>query len=113
MSHEEVEVPLDENSFNHLLPKADGTVISKTRYIIPEPPHTIELDVFGGDLSGFILAEVEFSSETEATSYTAPDWFGKEVTYDPLCHNVNLISLSEEERAAFLSEYGYTGSSSL
>ena len=32
MSHEEVEVPLDENSFNHLLPKADGTVISKTRY---------------------------------------------------------------------------------
>ena len=45
-------------------PKADGILISKTRYLVPEKDGlTIELDVFDAPYKGLYLAEVEFSSE--------------------------------------------------
>ena len=51
---------------------------------------TIELDVFAGDLSPLLLAEVEFSSEEEANSFTPPDWFGEDVTFSSKYHNSTL-----------------------
>lgn len=47
MVREEYNLPLTKESYEHLLEKADGTVITKTRYRIPEKNGlTIELDVF-------------------------------------------------------------------
>ena len=43
---EEHNLPLNRESFEHLLPKADGIVISKTRYCIPYEKYTIERDIF-------------------------------------------------------------------
>ena len=81
---------MNKESFEWLLPKADGLVISKTRYLIPYETYTIELDVFEGDLAPLIMAEVEFENEKEALSFTPPAWFDQDVTQDKRYHNSNL-----------------------
>lgn len=91
MMREEYNLPLNKTAYEHLLEKADGIVISKTRYILPEKDGLkIELDVFHGEHDGLILAEVEFSNEKMANSYCPPDWFGEDVTFSTKYHNSNL-----------------------
>ena len=91
MSREEYNLPLTKESYEHMRPKADGILISKTRYLIPEKDGlTIELDVFDAPYEGLYLAEVEFSSEEQALSYTPPVWFGKDVTNSGKYHNSRL-----------------------
>lgn len=91
MAREEYNLPLDEKSFEHLVAKADGRVIRKTRYLIPYEKYTIELDVFEGDHAPLVMAEVEFETIEEANSFIAPEWFGDDVTNDPKYHNSNMI----------------------
>ena len=44
MTREEYNLPLTKESYEHMRPKADGILISKTRYLIPEKDGlTIEL----------------------------------------------------------------------
>ena len=91
LSIEEYNLPLTRNAYEHLCPKADGIVISKTRYLIPEKNGlTIELDVFHNDYEGLFLAEVEFPTEEDAKQYTPPSWFGEDVTYSAKYHNSNM-----------------------
>ncbi len=98
MTREEYNLPLTEEAFFHLLPKADGTVISKMRYFIPEKDNlTIELDFFDEPLAPLILAEVEFSSVEEANAYQPPAWFGREVTQDGAFHNSRLSEVGLPE----------------
>lgn len=88
MVREEYNLPLTKDAYEHLLPKIDGRRITKKRYLIPmDSGLTIELDVFEGDLSPLILAEVEFSTEEEAKAFTPPEWFGEDVTYSTDYHN--------------------------
>ena len=61
--------------------------------MIPLNPYTIELDIFEGDLAPLIIAEVEFPSIEEANSFTAPNWFGEDVTYDGHYHNSHLSQI--------------------
>ena len=91
LAREEYNLPLNQSSYEHLLPKADGICISKKRYLIPWDPYTIELDVFEKSLAPLIIAEVEFPSIEEANAFTPPDWFDQDVTKDPAYHNSNLI----------------------
>ena len=91
MAREEYNLPLTKESYEHMRPKADGILISKTRYLIPEKDGlTIELDVFDGPYEGLYLAEVEFSSEEQALSYNPPVWFGEDVTNSGKYHNSHL-----------------------
>ena len=88
---EEYNLPLNKSSYEHLLSKADGNIITKTRYEIPEKNNlTIELDIFEGKFKGLILAEVEFESEDDANSYTPPEWFGDDVSNESTYHNSTL-----------------------
>ena len=97
MVREEYNLPLDEESYVHLREKADGRIITKKRYRMPiENELTIELDVFEGELAGLVLAEVEFPDEEMANNWQAPEWFGREVTYEKTYHNSNL-SLPDSE----------------
>lgn len=91
MKRAEYNLPLNKESYEHMLPKADGKVLSKNRYLIPFGKYTIELDEFLKDYKGLYLAEVEFDSETEADSFIPPVWFGKEVTNEKKYHNSNMI----------------------
>ena len=91
MIREEYNLPLTKESYEHMRPKADGILISKTRYLIPEKDGlTIELDVFDAPYEGLYLAEVEFSSEEQALSYNPPVWFGEDVTNSGKYHNSRL-----------------------
>ena len=87
MIREEHNLPLTKEAYEHLRKKIDGRLIVKKRYMIPFDNYTIELDVFEGDLSPLTLAEVEFSSEQEATAFVPPNWFAEDVTFSKLYHN--------------------------
>ena len=102
MAREEYNLALDEASYQHLLEKADGNVISKKRYLIPlnnptfregfpAPPKDytlmIELDVFDAPFAPLKLAEVEFGSKEAANAFVPPSWFGEDVTYNKEYHN--------------------------
>lgn len=90
MVREEYNLPLTRQAYEHLLPKTDGIVISKKRYLIPLNELTIELDVFEGELAPLLLAEVEFETEEEANAFVPPEWFGEDVTYSTEYHNSTL-----------------------
>ncbi len=92
LAREEYNLPLTKESYEHLLTKADGITLTKRRYRIPieGTDLTIELDVFEGDYKGLMLAEVEFSTEEEAMSFTPPSWFGKDVTFSGEYQNSRL-----------------------
>ena len=94
MAREEYNLPLDESSYLHLREKADGNIITKTRYLIPIHDNlTAELDIFEGKFTGLTLVEVEFYSVEHANAFTAPEWFGKDVTNDGHYHNSYLSQL--------------------
>lgn len=106
MVREEYNLPLNKDAYEHLLAKADGTVISKTRYVIPIVPRfnesaapagfafpvslNVELDVFEGTFEGTIIAEVEFPDEESANAYIPEEWFYEDVTTDRRYHNSNM-----------------------
>ncbi len=95
---EEVELPLKKEAYEHLKTKADGQVITKTRYIIPiECNRKIELDIFHGYLEGLIFAEIEFESEEEAAVCEIPDWFLEDVTFDRRYSNAFMTKFSSYE----------------
>ena len=88
MAREEYNLPLTKDAYDHLLPKIDGLLIEKTRYLIPlEDGYTAELDIFEGALEPLTLVEVEFESIEAANSYTPPEWFGDDGTNSPNYHN--------------------------
>lgn len=98
MVREEYNLPLTKEAYEHLRPKADGILIHKIRYNIPyQEKYTIELDVFLDSLAPLVLAEVEFSSEKEAETFTPPDWFGEDVTFSTEYHN---STLSQKKQTA-------------
>uniref|UniRef100_UPI004056A2FE CYTH domain-containing protein n=1 Tax=Agathobacter sp. TaxID=2021311 RepID=UPI004056A2FE len=91
MVREEHEFPIPQEAFEHLLPKIDGILIEKKRYLIPlENNLTAELDIFQGKLTPLRLVEVEFASEEQANSFLPPDWFGDDVTSSGKYHNNHL-----------------------
>lgn len=108
MVRAEYNLPLNEDAYLHLRTKADGTVISKKRYVIPlenpqfsdnfEPSDelmlNIELDIFEPPFAPLIIAEVEFPDEQTANAFVPPIWFDADVTHDPGYHN---SSLSERQ----------------
>ena len=82
MVREEYNLPLTKESYYHLLLKADGRIITKTRYVIPiENGLFVELDIFEGDLAPLVLAEIEFPDEAFAKAYQAHSWLKEDVTY--------------------------------
>ena len=94
MAREEYNLPLNAESFEHLKEKIDGRLIQKCRYLIPlDDTHTIELDIFEGDLAPLQLAEVEFATEEEANTFLPPSWFGEDVTFSKKYHNSMLSKL--------------------
>ena len=57
MVREEYNLPLNKTAYEHLLEKADGIILSKTRYLLPlTDTLTIELDVFDPPYQGLWLA---------------------------------------------------------
>lgn len=78
-------------------------LIEKTRHWVEHAGFTWEVDVFHGDNSGLIVAEIELPAED--TAFDKPDWVGREVTEQRRYYNVALCERpyrewSAEERSA-------------
>jgi CYTH domain-containing protein len=115
MSRQEHEIGIDQEAYDRLLKKIDGSVVSKTRYVIPltdtegttgnadiDKNLKIELDIFTGSYEGLIYAEVEFPSEEAAMSFVPPEWFYKDVTMDGAYHNSALSGMNDKEAKEFM-----------
>ena len=84
----EYEIPIKDA--NELLDKfCNRPLIEKRRYEIEFGELTWEVDEFGSENTGLILAEVELTSEDQKIEF--PGWIGKEVTGDARYYNVNLV----------------------
>jgi len=87
----EEEIAIDADAFERLWPLTEGRRVEKVRHLIPAGDGlTIELDVYGGDLAGLVVAEVEFPDETAADAFAPPPWIGAEVTDDERYKNHRL-----------------------
>lgn len=76
---EEIEVDIPREEFDQFWLQVENHFIEKTRYFIPYNETTIEVDVYK-NLHGFKTAEVEFKTKRDAKKFTAPEWFGEELT---------------------------------
>ena len=95
LAREEYNLPLNQASYEHLLTKADGIVLTKQRFLIPLPgtSYTAELDIFSGHYKGLMLVEVEFETKEQANAFVPPEWFGKDVTFSGEYQNSRLASI--------------------
>jgi CYTH domain-containing protein len=94
----EIEMPLNEKSFNHLLNKCDGSIIEKTRYLIKlNDKYTAELDVFESIYEGLVVVEVEFDSEEDIVLFEKPDWFGENISADKRYGNNFLATIKNRQ----------------
>jgi adenylate cyclase len=71
-----------------LLQLCEKGMIDKTRYEVEFSNHLFEIDVFGGENSGLIVAEIELKHENEF--FEKPSWLGEEVTQDKRYFNAYL-----------------------
>lgn len=92
----EVELPLNQEAYEHLREKVDGSLISKERYKIPlEDGKIAELDIFHGCLEGLQFVEVEFDSTEQAEQFQMPDWFLEDVSLDRRFSNSYLSTIEK------------------
>lgn len=87
LSREELRYDISKEQFKEGM-KLCKTKVCKNRYIVQEKDYQYEVDIY--QEWDFVTVEIEFRSEDEAESFDAPEWFGKDVTYDPRYKNVNL-----------------------
>lgn len=89
----EVESEIDKVTYDILMLLVQERFINKTRYEVELSDGIIaELDVYHGDLEGLVVVETEFKTSEQASLFTIPSWFGKEVTSDKRYKNKMLAS---------------------
>lgn len=88
----EEEVDLGAEAFERLWPLTDGRRIVKRRYLAGRPEAGYEIDVYEGALSGLVVAEVEFASESERDRFEPPGWVTAELTGDRRYENRSLAT---------------------
>ncbi len=81
LARTEVETTVSREEAEALWQLTEGRRIDKTRYEVPVEGNLVaEIDLYAGELDGLCTVEVEFESEAAARAFTAPDWFGRDVT---------------------------------
>jgi adenylate cyclase len=88
----EIEISLSGEQFKKLWPATRDRRLEKVRYSIKWRGRKIELDVYKRELTGLMIAEVEFRSRRQAALFSPPSWFGREVTNDRKYKNASLAS---------------------
>lgn len=77
----EEELDLEPDAFKRLWPLTEGARVVKTRHDLRLADGlTAEVDVYHGHLDGLLTVEVEFADAAAAEAFTAPAWFGRDVT---------------------------------
>lgn len=86
----EWEKEIDVQEAQELMHLCQGTIIDKTRWIVPAKEEGLkwEVDEFHGKHAGLTLAEIELTSEEQEVE--KPDFVGEDVTSDPRYYNANM-----------------------
>ena len=86
----EWEKEIDVQEAKELMQLCQGTIIDKTRWIVPAAEYGLkwEVDEFHGKHEGLTLAEIELTSEEQEVK--KPDFVGEDVTSDPRYYNANM-----------------------
>lgn len=86
----EWEKEIDVQEAKELMHLCQGTIIDKTRWIVPAAEDGLkwEIDEFHGKHAGLTLAEIELTSEEQEVE--KPDFVGEDVTSDPRYYNANM-----------------------
>jgi adenylate cyclase len=71
-----------------MIPLRRGAVIEKVRYDVPWGDLAWEVDVFSGDNTGLVIAEIELRHE--AQQFELPSWLGAEITGQGRYYNGSL-----------------------
>lgn len=86
----EEELALDERRADALWELTAGRRLQKARREMRVDGVLVEVDEYSGALDGLIVAEVEFDDEDASRAWTAPAWFGREVTGEAAYANRSL-----------------------
>ncbi len=75
---------IEEEKYNEFK-KINGKnpIYKLTTYSIKNGNNTILLDVYKDDYEGLNIARVKFKDTKESSIFIEPEWFDKEITYDP------------------------------
>lgn len=86
----EWEKEIDVKEAEELMKLCQGTIIDKTRWIVPAMEEGLkwEVDEFHGKHEGLVVAEIELASEEQIVAL--PAFIGKDVTDDPQYYNANM-----------------------
>jgi adenylate cyclase len=84
----ELEYPLPMSEAEALLRLRQGAAIEKIRHVVPWGYRAWEIDVFSGENTGLIIAEIELKHEHETIDL--PNWIGAEVTGQGRYYNSSL-----------------------
>ena len=86
----EWEKEIDVQEAKELMQLCQGSIIDKTRWIVPAKEEGLkwEVDEFHGKHEGLTLAEIELTSEEQEVE--KPDFVGEDVTSDPRYYNANM-----------------------
>lgn len=78
---QEVEFPVTREVFDQLWELAPDR-LDKERWTVALDAEgtTASVDVYTGALAGLRVVEIEFDDVAQARDFTAPDWFGEDVT---------------------------------
>lgn len=99
-------VILDEQDFE-CLQVVDAKRVEKTRYYYARDGYQYEIDVFGGDLQGLVLVDVEFDDVESQQAFVMPDWCLADVTQETFIAGGMLAGKSYDDIGDRLSEFGY------
>lgn len=86
----EWEKEIDVKEAEELMKLCQGTIIDKTRWIVPAKEEGLkwEVDEFHGKYEGLVVAEIELEREEQVVEL--PTFVGKEVTDDRRYYNANM-----------------------
>ncbi len=86
----EWEKEIDVHDAEELMKLCQGTIIEKTRWIVPAAEKGLkwEIDEFHGKHKDLVIAEIELPHEE--FHFETPTFIGKEVTDNPQYYNANM-----------------------
>jgi adenylate cyclase len=89
VSRLELEYAIPRADAEQLLALCERPLIEKVRHTEEHAGKTWEIDVFGGENEGLVVAELELASEDEP--FEQPPWAIREVSHDPRYYNASLV----------------------
>jgi CYTH domain-containing protein len=84
-----------------------GKRVEKIRYYYKENGQDFEVGIFGGELKGLVLIDVEFSSIEEKEKFKKPDWLGDDVTEEDFVAGGMLCGKKYEDIESDLNRFSY------